>query len=253
MNRPGLRIEIAVVAVGSLFAGPLMGQTAPASPTAPSGPTIAAPAQAKNNVRRAIEWKQFDYTCQGGAKLTVYLHDQIARVRFQEKAYSMKQTRSADGARYSDGKVVWWDRGNGGVLEEDTPSGHGKTIAKDCALDKPLNTGAVSGTVSYLLRMALPPNAVIEVQFEDVTLADAPAKVIAEERITLGQRQVPVAFELKYDPTKIEAKHKYAVSARILVDGELRFITDQAYPVVTEGKPSHVEMILKQVGTAAPK
>ena len=116
-----------------------------------------------------------------------------------------------------------------------------------------MNAGTVSGTLSYLLRMALPPNAVIEVQLEDVTLADAPVKVIAEERITLGERQVPVTFELKYDPAKIEAKHKYAVSARILVDGELRFINDQAYPVLTEGKPSYVEIILKQVRTAGPK
>jgi uncharacterized lipoprotein YbaY/membrane-bound inhibitor of C-type lysozyme len=251
MNRPALRMEIAVV-VGSLLAGPIMGQAAPASPGTPSGPTIAAPGQAKNNVRRAIQWKQFNYTCEGDAKLTVYLHDPLAKVRYQEKAYSMKQTQSADGARYSDGKVVWWGRGNGGFLQEDAPGGDGKMIAKDCKLDKPLNTGVVSGTVSYLQRMALPPNAVIEVQLQDVTLADAPAKVIAEEKITLGQRQVPVAFELNYDPAKMEAKHKYAVSARILVRGELRFSNNQAYPVLTEGKPSHVEMILKQVETAGP-
>ena len=35
----------------------------------------------------------------------------------------MKQTMSADGNRYSDGKVVWWGKGNGGFLQEDTPDG----------------------------------------------------------------------------------------------------------------------------------
>ena len=34
------------------------------------------------------------------------------------------------------------------------------------------------GTVTYLQRIALPPTAVVEVQLQDVSLADAPATVI---------------------------------------------------------------------------
>ena len=49
------------------------------------------------------------------------------------------------------------------------------------------------------------------------------------------------------DAAKIEAKHSYAVSARIVVDDKLRFLTDKAYPVLTRDNPSHVEMILKPV------
>ena len=212
---------------------------------APAPPATAKPPH--NNIRRAIEWKQFDYTCEGGAKLTVYLGGSMAKVRYLDHVYFMKQTVSANGNRYSDGKVIWWGKGNGGFLQEDTPDGDGKMILKDCQLDKPLNAeiGTVSGTVTYLQRIALPPSAVIEVKLEDVSAADAPAKVIATETITLGQRQVPVPFELQFDAGKIDAKHTYSLRAQILANGELLFINDKTYPVLTAGHPSQVEMILK--------
>jgi len=239
MTRRAMREVMLAATLGSLLVCGAMAQEPAAAP-------------AHNNVRMAIKWKQFDYTCEGGKKLTVYLHDQMAKVRYEDQAYLMKQTVSADGGRYSDGKVVWWGKGNGGFLQGDTPDGDGKMIVKDCQLDKPLNAErtAVTGTVSYRQRMALPPNAEIQVQLLDVSLADAPAKAIAEEKIVLGQRQVPVPFTLKFDPTKIDPKHTYSVSANITVGSALWFISDQSYPVVTGGKPSHVEVILKQVTPA---
>jgi putative lipoprotein len=209
------------------------------------------PAKPSNEVRPAIRWRQFNYTCEGGAALTVYLHNETAKVRYQDHVYVMTQTRSADGNRYSDGKVVWWGKGNGGFLEEDTPDGNGKMLVKDCELDKPLNTSAVSdkvtGTVAYLQRIALPPNAIIQVQLQDVSRADTPARTIAQEKITLGGRQVPVPFEIKVDPAKIDQKHTYALSAGIVVDDKLRFVNDKAYLVLTRDNPSHVEMILEAV------
>ena len=101
----------------------------------------------------------------------------------------MTRTRSADGNRYSDGKVIWWGKGNGGFLAEDTPDGTGKMIVKDCQLDKPLKAspaaGSITGTVSYLERITLPQNEFMQVRIEDVSLADAPAKTIAQQRIPL--------------------------------------------------------------------
>lgn len=190
----------------------------------------------------------------------VYLHDQTVKIRFQDSSYLMRQVPSADGGRYSDGKVVWWGVGNGGFLQEDSPDGNGAMIVKDCKLDKPMNgeatqsnvPGSVTGTVTYLQRMALPPASVIQVQLLDVSLADAPSKVIAEDKITLGDRQVPVPFELKFEPSAIDSKHPYSVSAKIIVDGELRFISDQAHPVLTRGNPNKVEIVVKQVTPPTP-
>jgi len=93
---------------------------------------------------------------------------------------------------------------------------------------------SVTGTVTYRERIALPDNAVVTVTLQDVSLADAPAKVIAKHRFETNGAQVPFEFDLAYDTKKIESRHRYSVSARIEVDGQLRFITDTSYPVITD-------------------
>ena len=110
----------------------------------------------------------------------------------------------------------------------------------------------VTGTVTYLQRVALPPTAVVKVHLVDVSRADAPAVVLGEQIVLTGGKQVPFAFEIPYDPAKIEANHTYAVQARIEEDGRLRFINDQHYAVITRGAPTHVDMVLKPVGGKAP-
>lgn len=100
---------------------------------------------------------------------------------------------------------------------------------------------SVTGTVMYLQRIALSPEAVIEVKLLDVSRADAPAETIAEQRIT-SPGQVPVRFELSYDPRKINPRHTYAVRARITEGDRLRFTSTRSYPVITRGNPSSVEI-----------
>lgn len=233
--------------LGALISAPIYAQE-PAA-TAPQTP----PAQNQGNLVKAVRWKGFAYTCDGGAKLAVYLSDQLAKIRYNDNTYLMHQTPSADGNRYSDGKVVWWGKGNGGFLQEDTPDGNGKMILQGCKLDKPLNEASITGTVTYLQRMALPPNAIILVQLLDVSLADAPSKVIAEQTYTLGQRQVPVPFTLNYDSSKIDEKHSYSIRAKITLDDALRFLSDKSYPVITRGNPSTVDVILKPVAIQPAK
>ena len=104
----------------------------------------------------------------------------------------------------------------------------------------------VTGTVFYLERMALPPGAVLTVQLADVSIADAPAVVIAKETKTLTT-QVPVPFSLSYDPAKIIKIHSYSVQARIEVEGKLRFISTMSYPVITNGKPTTVDVRVSPV------
>ena len=88
-------------------------------------------------MRPAIKWKRSDYACEGGTKVAIYVHDTVAKVRTQAHNYVMVQTRSADGNRYSDGKILWWSKGDAGFLQEDTPDGDGKMLVKECVLDKP--------------------------------------------------------------------------------------------------------------------
>src|ERR1700675_3021294 len=128
---------LAWTGLGFFAAGVSCAQQEPSIPADPAKPS-AAPGPT-NNVRPAIKWKRFDYTCEAGAKITVYLHDTTAKVRWHDHISMMRQTSSADGNRYSDGKVLWWGKGDVGFLQEDTPDGDGKMLVKGCILDKPVD------------------------------------------------------------------------------------------------------------------
>ena len=114
-------------------------------------------------------------------------------------------------------------------------------------------TARVTGTVTYLQRIALPPTAVIKVQLVDVSRMDAPAVVLGEQIIQASGKQVPFVFEISYDPARIEANRTYAVQARIEDDGELLFINDTHYAVITRSAPTHVDMVLNAVDRPAAK
>lgn len=104
------------------------------------------------------------------------------------------------------------------------------------------NSASVTGTVSYLPRIAMPPNAILEVTLVDVSRADAPAITLASQGMVFGDRQVPIPFELVYNPDQIDPRYSYAVQARIIVDGELRFTTTSRFAVITQGNPTAVEV-----------
>lgn len=103
-------------------------------------------------------------------------------------------------------------------------------------------SGAITGTVTYLPRIALPPNAVVETSLVDVSRADAPAITLASQQIVAGGRQVPFPFTLPYDAGQIDSRFSYAVQSRITVDGDLQFVTTTRFPVITNGNPTGVEV-----------
>lgn len=104
----------------------------------------------------------------------------------------------------------------------------------------------VTGYVYHRERIALPPNAIVHVQLLDVTRANAPALLIAEQKISNGQ-QVPFFFDLRYDPKKIDPKRAYAVYATISVEGEIWFANGTGHRVITQGKPNSVDILVERV------
>lgn len=105
----------------------------------------------------------------------------------------------------------------------------------------------VTGAVTYRPRIALPPDAVIEVNLVDVSRADVAAVTLASQTILVGDRQVPIPFTLVYDPEQIDPRFSYAVQARITVKDQLRFITTTRTSVITQGNPTHVEVVVDPV------
>ncbi|MBL8706890.1 MAG: YbaY family lipoprotein [Rhodospirillales bacterium] len=107
----------------------------------------------------------------------------------------------------------------------------------------------VRGTAAYRERIALPPDAVLEAELQDVSRADAPALVLGSFRAGPAG-QVPIPFAIPYDPARIVAAGRYVVRARILEGGRPLFATDTAAPVLTQGAGDRVALMLTRVGAA---
>lgn len=113
------------------------------------------------------------------------------------------------------------------------------------------NQAQVTGTVTYLPRIALPADSVLRVQLLNTSRQDVPATVLAEQVGPAGGTvSPPFAFTLGYDPLQIVASNTYAVQASIEVDGQLRFRSTRAYLVITQGRPTaDLEIVVEQLGT----
>ncbi len=72
----------------------------------------------------------------------------------------------------------------------------------------------VTGTVSYLQRIALPPGSEVIVRLRDLSHLSGATGVVAEQRF-MACSQVPLSFELAVDPGKTDPRMLYAVAARI--------------------------------------
>jgi len=105
----------------------------------------------------------------------------------------------------------------------------------------------VTGTVTYRERIALPPTAVVTVRLVDVSLADAPSVLVAEQVIRTEGQQVPCEFALDYDASRILPSHTYAVQVRIEDGGKLLFISDTMNPVITRSAPTRVDIVVRRI------
>ncbi|NNB47454.1 YbaY family lipoprotein [Pseudomonas chlororaphis] len=108
------------------------------------------------------------------------------------------------------------------------------TLLGACNSMQPASKASLDGEVFYLQRIALPPTATLSVSLQDVSLADAPAVLLAEQKGPV-KGQVPLPFHLSYDPAQVKPGHRYSVSARIEVAGKLLFITTEHNGVKLDG------------------
>ncbi|HLA96326.1 MAG TPA: YbaY family lipoprotein [Pyrinomonadaceae bacterium] len=102
----------------------------------------------------------------------------------------------------------------------------------------------IRGTVSYLQRIALTPNSEVTVRLVDSATPDGTP--VAETKVSTGNRQVPIAFELPYESQDINRQRNYELRAEIRSDGKLRFKTEVGKAVTLRGnQPDSVELILQ--------
>ncbi len=116
-----------------------------------------------------------------------------------------------------------------------------------CAATPDVTTGAtvVNVTATYRERIMLPPGHVLTVRVEDVSLADAPAKILAETSKSLTGAP-PYRVTLGFPTSEIDPRHTYAARAEIRdAAGALVFVTDTRHAILTNGAPASAEIVLK--------
>jgi uncharacterized lipoprotein YbaY/heat shock protein HslJ/uncharacterized lipoprotein NlpE involved in copper resistance len=112
-------------------------------------------------------------------------------------------------------------------------------------------TAKISGTVTYREKIALPATSVVEIRLEDVTRPDAAAPVVATVRVE-HPSQVPIRFELPYDPATLDARGRYAVRATITDEGAIQFTSLDSVLVLTQGHGMRADLVLTHVGIPKP-
>lgn len=108
---------------------------------------------------------------------------------------------------------------------------------------------SITGKVTYRQRIALPDDAIVTVQLQDVSKQDVAATVLGEQIIKTEGKQVPIPYQVTYDESEIDDRFSYSMSARIVDgSGKLLFISDTHTPVITRDSPTKdVEIVVVPV------
>lgn len=134
--------------------------------------------------------------------------------------------------------------------------GSGRTGRSDSPITQ--DPGAVvRGEVRFPAEAPPLSAATVRVSLQDVSLADAPARVVAEQTLRdvshPGGRAGGIRFELRLQ--QVEARTRYVVRVHVDVDNDGRvsygdYVSTQSHPVLTFGHPDHVDVPVRRVGGA---
>lgn len=102
----------------------------------------------------------------------------------------------------------------------------------------------VTGSVTYVERIAVPPNARLSTKLIGIGEAGRPNYVVAMDERALTA--VPSAYSITYEPNAIAAGTRYGVTAEIRVGEELWFESKAPVPVLTQGAPNQADLVLKR-------
>ena len=204
------------------------------------------------------------YRCDDGSSLDVLFSTAAdgrnqAMLTLGETTLTLPQVPAASGALYRANDNRLHTKGDEALFEDAKGKvrhcKQGETPPATATPTKPLISSFIdiSGNVSYLQRIALPPDVVLIVRIQDVSRAGAPARILAEQRIELAGRQVPISFQTTVDRDLIGKRARITAAARIERGGKLLFISDKSYPAIRNGQAVPVEMTLKQVTSAKPR
>ncbi len=105
---------------------------------------------------------------------------------------------------------------------------------------------SITANVFYLQRIALPPGAQVSLVLEDISKMDVAAEVIAQQTIT-AVGSPPYQMDLSYNAAQIKPQHRYALRARIELNGQLLFTNTQQIDAFANQSAKPTEILVSQV------
>lgn len=111
------------------------------------------------------------------------------------------------------------------------------------------DTANVSGTVVFPADFALPSDAVLLVSVQNVSMADAPSRLLAETKIVLKDRAGNQSYKIKVPKSSINPHVDYIVHATVRSMNRLLLNSTRRYSVLTRGAPNQMDVELEVVQT----
>lgn len=203
----------------------------------------------------------FPYACDNGSQINIsFLTSGDGRpqaiLHFSDGDLTLPQVPTASGALYRADDIRLHTQGDQAVFEDGQGNmrrcAQGTTPPPQAGTTPPVASSFldITGSVASRERIALPPDAILIVRVQDIVRAGAPARQLAEQRIELGGRLMPIPFATTIDRDLIGKKSRVTVTARIERRGKLLYVSDKAYPALSNGQPLNVNVQLKRVASA---
>ncbi len=109
---------------------------------------------------------------------------------------------------------------------------------------------AIRGTVNYRDRGPLPLDAVMTVELREIYQAGRPPITVARQTFAPG-RQLPIPFQLEYDPTQVDTRRQYVLHANISSGGRQLYTLRQDTPVLGNQAASNLQLLLDSTSSIA--
>ncbi|HVY23772.1 MAG TPA: YbaY family lipoprotein [Steroidobacteraceae bacterium] len=113
-----------------------------------------------------------------------------------------------------------------------------------CSVRKSSAT-AITGTIIYSTPVDFSGGAQLQLLLLDVS-AEGASPQVADTTTDIGH--LPYQYSLPYDASKINAAHRYTISARIYVNKSLQYATDSSNEVLTQGRGNHADFAVVRAG-----
>lgn len=115
------------------------------------------------------------------------------------------------------------------------------------------NANQVSGEIHFPKDTPPFTNATVSIILQDVSIMDAPAPIISQQRIENVNYQTGKTIEFAFTGIQVVEKARYNLFVHVSMSGDENiqqsdYLTVQDYPVLTHDTPQHVIVTVQHIG-----